>query len=56
MKKVFILFFITIILVGCSLTNTPSAKVEKYLNNYINLSDDVIMSIDNSVSTEDLSN
>ena len=55
MKKIILLLTMLIIIVGCNLTNTPSGKVEKYLNNYNNLSDDVLMDIEATVSSENLS-
>ena len=55
MKKI-ILLIISILLVGCSLTNTPSSRVSEYLDNYNTLSDDVIMDIETKVSNESLSN
>lgn len=55
MKKI-ILLIISILLVGCSLTNTPSSRVIDYLDNYNSLSDLVILDIESKVYNEDLSN
>ena len=55
MKKILILFFLFMFVVGCNLSNTPSGKVEKYLNDFKNLTDDVVMDIETKVSSENLS-
>ena len=55
MKKLIIILLVITILVGCSMSNTPSAKVEEYLSNYNSLSDSVIIDIENKISHEDLS-
>ena len=55
MKKI-IFLFIPFILFGCNLYNTPSTLVERYLNNYINLSEEVITDLETKASSEDLSN
>ena len=54
MKKI-IVVLITLVLFGCNLSNTPSREVEKYLDNFINLSDEVRMDIDSKASVESLS-
>ena len=56
MKKVLILFFMFLLVVGCNLSNTPSSKVEMYLDGLNNLNDDVILDIESKVSTENLTN
>jgi len=53
MKKIIVLL-VTLILFGCNLSNTPSHEVEKYLDNFINLSDEVKMDIDSKSSYEAL--
>ena len=55
MKKLVIILLIITILVGCSMSNTPTSKVEDYLSNYNSLSDSVIIDIENKISHEDLS-
>ena len=55
MKKVIVLLFMVLSLVGCNLSNTPSNEVEKYLDSFNNLTDEVLIDIDNKVSTEELS-
>ena len=55
MKKIlFILIVLT--LSACNISNTPSSVVEKYLNNYKNISDEVIDDLEITLSNEDLSN
>jgi len=53
MKKILSLLTVFILLTGCSLTanmdNTPTKKVENYLNNYQTLSDDVLSDLDSVV-------
>ena len=53
MKKV-LLVLMSFLLFGCSLSNTPSSKVELYLNNYNNLTDEVLMDIEKSALNENL--
>ena len=55
MKKIILIVITIMLLVGCSLSNTPSGRVEEYLNNYNNLSEDVLMDIDVKVMSENLS-
>ncbi len=55
MKKIFT-FLLVIVLFGCNLTNTPSNKVSEYLDNFNQLSDDVILDVESKVSSENLSN
>ncbi len=55
MKKTIMILF-SVLLFGCSLTNTPTSSVQRYLNNYISLSDDVLMDLETTISSEDLSN
>ncbi len=54
MKKIIVLFMMIMSLFGCNLSNTPTNEVEKYLDNFKKLSDDVLLDVDNVVSGEDL--
>ena len=56
MKRIITIFLVTLILFGCSLTNTPSSKVSMYLDNFNKLTDDVILDVEAKVSNENLSN
>ena len=56
MKKVIVLLFMLLLVVGCNLSNTPSGKVEMYLNGLNDLNDDVVMDIETKVSSENLTN
>ncbi len=56
MKKVIVLLFMLLLVVGCNLSNTPSSKVEMYLNGLNDLNDDVVMDIETKVSSENLTN
>lgn len=56
MKKIIVVFLMIMSLFGCNLSNTPTNEVEKYLDNFKKLSDDVLMDVDNVVSGEDLTN
>ncbi len=40
--------------VGCSMNNTPTKRVEAYLNNYKTLNDDVLTQLDNVVEEDTL--
>ena len=56
MKKIAILFLV-LILTGCSLSNmdnTPTKKVEKYLNEYQTLDSNVLSKLDSIVDQEEL--
>lgn len=55
MKKVMILFMMIMSLFGCNLSNTPKSEVEEYLDSFNNLTDEVLLDVDNSVTQEDLS-
>ena len=55
MKKIIVLLFLFMFLVGCNMSNTPSSKVEEYLNNFNNLSDEVVSDIEVKISNENLS-
>ena len=56
MKKIFAAFGIVLLLTGCSLTkdmdNTPTKKVETFLNNYQTLSSDVVSDLNSVVETD----
>lgn len=57
MKKILVLVISCLILLsGCNMSNTPSGRVESYLNNYISMSDSVIADIETKVNVEPLSN
>ena len=55
MKRMIIVFLV-ITLFGCSLTNTPATSVERYLDNYKKVSEDVLRDLEKKVNSEDLSN
>ncbi len=55
MKKIllyFTLIFSLILLVGCEMDNTPTKRVEGYLNNYKTLNEEVITQLDNTVDID----
>lgn len=56
MKKIFTILTFVLLLVGCSMVdnmdNTPTKKVEKYLNNYQTLESNVLAKIDAIVANE----
>lgn len=54
MKKLLITLTMLLSLVGCSLSNTPTSQVEAYLDNYNNLTEDVVADLDTTVSAENL--
>ncbi len=57
MKKIVLLIISFVLLLsGCSMSNTPSGKVESFLNNYISMSDSVIADLESKVNVEKLSN
>ena len=56
MKKIIVLVMMVLSLLGCNMSNTPSDEVERYLDNFNNLSDEVIMDVDSKVSMEELNN
>ena len=55
MKKLILISFLVLMLFGCSLMETPSSKVEEYLDNYNSLNDDVLSNLDTTVEDENLS-
>lgn len=56
MKKIIVLLTAFIVLTGCSITdgmdNTPTKKVENYLNNYQTLDEEVLTDLDEVVENE----
>lgn len=54
MKKILSVFIFLLLLVGCSLSNTPSAQVEDLLSKYQMLDDDIQEGIDSVVVAESL--
>ena len=53
MKKL-LLLIMPFLLIGCTLNNNPTSKVESYLNNYINMSDEVLVDIEKASLNENL--
>ena len=53
MKKI-VLLIASFLLIGCSISSTPSGKVELFLNNYNNLSEEVLRDIEKSSLNENL--
>ena len=54
MKKIVSLFIFLLLLVGCSLSNSPTSKVEELLNKYQTLDNDIKSGIDNILREEKL--
>ena len=57
MKKVLSILGLALIMTGCSLgnmDNTPTKKVEEYLNNYQTLNSNVLSELDSMVNQEEL--
>ena len=54
MKKIISLFIFLLLLVGCSLSNTPTAQVEDLLSKYQMLDNDIKSGINNVVKEETL--
>ena len=54
MKKLFSLFIFLLLLVGCSLSNSPTSKVEEFLNKYQTLDSDIKSGIDDILKEENL--
>lgn len=55
MKKFLLYFtfiFSLVLLSGCEMNNTPTKKVEAYLNDYKNLSDTVLTQLDNTIDAD----
>lgn len=55
MKKVILILMSIFLLPACSLSNNPKSKVEAYLNQYNNLSDNVKLDLESKVASENLS-
>ena len=56
MKKIILLFIFLLLLVGCSLSNSPTSRVEDLLSKYQTLDKDIKKGIDEVVSEETLTN
>lgn len=54
MKKIVSLFIFLLLLVGCSLSNSPTSKVEELLNKYQTLDNDIKSGIDDILKEEKL--
>lgn len=54
MKKIMYLFIVLVLLVGCSLSNTPESKTEDLLSKYQRLDKEITSEIDNVVNEEEL--
>lgn len=56
MKKIAVVFVFLLLLVGCSLSNTPTSKVEDLLSKYQMLDSDIKNGIENVLDEEALTN
>ena len=56
MKKILGVFIFLLLLVGCSLSNSPTSKVEDLLSKYQSLDSDIKNGIDNVLEEETLTN
>ena len=54
MKKIFLLFMMLSLLVGCSMANSPTSRVEDLFGKYQRLDNDIDMGIDNVLSEQNL--
>ena len=54
MKKIFLLFMMLSLLVGCSMANSPTSRVEDLFGKYQRLDHDIDMGIDNVLSEQNL--
>lgn len=54
MKKISMVFMFLLLLVGCSLSNTPTSKVEDLLSKYQRLDNDIQSGIDDVLNNENL--
>lgn len=52
MKKIISIFIFLLLLVGCSLSNTPTSKVEDLLTKYQTLDKDIVSGIDDILEEE----
>lgn len=55
MKKIAIIILGILLFYGCNLTNTPTSVVEKYLDDYISLNDNVLENMEMTILDENLS-
>ena len=55
MKKILLFIVLLLSLSACSLSNTPTGKVEAYLNQYNSLTDNVKVDMESKVTSENLS-
>ena len=53
-KKIFILVVITLLLVGCSMSNTPTSRVEELFNKYQKVDSDIDMAINRVLDEQNL--
>ena len=56
MKKILSIFIFLLLLVGCSLSNTPTSKVEELFNKYQTLDTDIKSGIESVLEGESLTN
>jgi len=56
MKKILSIFIFLLLLVGCSLSNSPTSKVEELLSKYQTLDSDIQSGIDVVLESENLTN
>lgn len=57
MKKIIIFIFCILVITGCNtldISNTPTKKVEAFLNNYQILHEDVLKDLDNTIKEENI--
>ena len=52
MKKIISIFIFLLLLVGCSLSNTPTSKVEDLLTKYQTLDKDIVNGINSSIQKD----
>lgn len=55
MKKICLFIVLTLLLVGCSMSNSPTSKVEDLFMKYQKVDNDIELGIDNVVSDQNLS-
>lgn len=54
MKKITLLFIFLLLLIGCSLSNTPTSQVEDLLTKYQTIDNDIVTGINNILDSENL--
>ena len=54
MKKIFLLVMITFLLIGCSMSNTPTSKVEELFSKYQRLDNDINAGINTVLDQQNL--